>query len=475
MRPKRANKRGGRGGSRRGKVRIVRARRDPDRWPPPGSADWIDVHAVLGAGLDGREFAQRLEGADAGIRDKLMGVVARINLVNALDQETSFSSSWNRMQADALQVYLLCTCFDTLAGPTHFHHFHEWVSQEGQEPLVGVILSKLGTPTSPTPGWYTAATKRLGEEWLESHGVGRSFKRFFFDLPSVLRRELQQSYAVIKEDQEERGAWGGLPEETQLRRIVDYLFKLRRNTFTHQARIVPTFVPVQGLAGWVRFIRPDMWDYSVFLQNADQVRGEIALLRIVLIGAIRQMLGYPVDDAFCELHWKVERARRAIRLALRELIRNESLRSIFLRQWPVNLATAPPFARPNRLANAALGNLGRSRDVQFSWFFPLTADDDRTMREEIMDYVAEVERINSLVADFQKLSLSVRVWPKTKIAAYERLRESCRDGRWTDLGETIATNLYFVLESAPERLRLDPEKPTAHEEAPGGTRTHTVE
>jgi len=448
-----------------GKVRVIRAGPDPEKWPPAGATDLADLHGILGANIDALEFLDRVRSLDQATHDKIMGVCSRLQLVDAIQYESSFSTSWSRIQADALQVYLLCTCLDALAGQSDYRHFHEWVAQEEQQSLIEEIFAKKSSPAQPTPTWYRQVTEKLASQWLDEYGVSRGFRGFILSLPGALKTELINSYAILKEPREGRESWAGFSEDNRLRRVVAYLYELRRNTFTHQARIVPTFVPARGIAGWVRTIPRKAWDFTVYFTNANEVRGEVSLLRIVIIGAIRHLLGYPVDRAFVDLHWKVESMRRLIRLALRELEFNDALRCVFLRQWPVDLARAPKYARPARFARSALGKLSRSRKIDFSWFYPLTPEDDENVRQDIRTYLDGIERINTLVERFESLALRPRVWDKTKIAAHERIREAARDSQWTELGESIATDLYYVLGSAPESLARPRDRSSGSEAA----------
>jgi hypothetical protein len=431
-------------------VQIVQHSPDPDKWPPASATSLADLHGILGANIDGLEFHNRLRGLDEPTHGKILGVASRLQLVNALQHETVYSTSWNRVQTDALQVYLLCTCLDALASRSDYRHFHEWIAQEQQQQLLEEIFAETNSAAQPTPSWYKQVTEQLGTKWLNEYGVSRGFRGFILELPEALRTELIDSYTILKEPREQRDSWAGYSEDKRLKRVASYLYELRRNTFTHQARIVPTFVPAQGISGWVRTIPPGMWDFSVYFTKASEVRGEVSLLRIVIIGAIRHILGYPVDHTFVDLHWKVERMRRLIRLALRELNANDMLRCVFLREWPVDLATAPEYARPARFSGRTLRGLSRSRKINFSWFYPLTPEDDRGIRQNIHTYLDEIERINALIERFESLALKPKVLDKTKIAAHEKIRIATRDGKWTQLAEGIAADLYYVLESAPE-------------------------
>lgn len=436
------------------KPRIVFAKPETQekRWPPPTATSEIDIHSICGANINGEEFYRQLMALDQPTRDKIIGVASRLQLVNALQRETAFSANWSRIQSDALTVYLLCTCLDALAGQPSYQQFRDWIVRGEQQQLLENTLTEFDLGIRPLPDWYKQVTQKLGSTWLDTYGVSRNFRRLISDLPEPLRKELVNSYAIIREPAERLESWRTLTEEERLKRVTSYLYNLRRNTFTHQARIVPTIVPVHGITGTVCAIPAGMWDYAVYFTNTDEVRGEISLLRIVIIGAIRQLVRYPVDQEFVDLHWRVERMNKLLWRALSEIRYNEELRYGFLAKWPVNLAVAPKYMRPRRFVYKSLQYLATGKEVDFSWYYPLTKPEDREIRNDIRSYIAEIRRFNGLIEKFEQLALKPKVWDKTKIAAYKNIREAMRDGRWTELAERLDGGFYLALEGAPENI-----------------------
>src|SRR5690349_5540547 len=156
-------------------------------------------HDILGANIPEAEFHKRwaeIENSSPETTEKIAGACSRIQLIDAIQNDSRFSNPWEQIQSDALQVYLLCTCFDALAE-------------------------------KPVP---SKNTKQRPE-------VGKNYYKLFTQLPNVLQRELIEMYAVIEEPKEKLDDWSSLKKDDRLKRVVDYLYQLRRNTFTHNAKI----------------------------------------------------------------------------------------------------------------------------------------------------------------------------------------------------------------------------------------------
>lgn len=185
---------------------------------------------------------------------KIFGACSRLYLVNSLQKTKKNLGNWALINTDALQVYLLCTCLDALA-----------------------------------------------DENLE---VGARFTNLLNGLPQLLKNQLITSYAFINEPSEQLSTWENFRNEEKLNRVRDYLYKLRRSSFTHDAAIVPSALYTTGISGYMCFIPSGIWDYSVYYCYRRKFHSEITVLRLVIIGRIRIMLGLRVDQQFVHDYWK---------------------------------------------------------------------------------------------------------------------------------------------------------------------------
>ena len=213
------------------------------------------IYSVIGAEID-RDGLQNIFALINPLEQKqIFGACSRLHLVDSIQKTKANYDSWALINADALQIYLLCTCLDALAD--------------------------------------------------QSAGVNKRIKNLIFGLPQPLKHALITSYAIVKEPIENIAHWDGMSGEDRLQRVFEYIYKLRRNTFTHQAEILPSAFSVKGLIGYTLFIPPGIWeDNSVYFCHQSVQHSEPTLLRLIIIGKIRKMLRLTIDDEFVSYYWQ---------------------------------------------------------------------------------------------------------------------------------------------------------------------------
>jgi hypothetical protein len=222
--------------------------------------DINQIYAAIGAEIENVGLDKILEKIFDSDQSKIFGACSRLHLVNSLQKSKktldvrNLLDTWALVNTDALQVYLLCTCLDALAD--------------------------------------------------KNIGVGARFTNLLSGLPQVLKNSLISSYAIINEPSEDLTIWSGLPNEEKLNRVIDYLYSLRRNSFTHDAKIVPSALYITEISGYVGFIPSGVWGYSVYFCYQRKLHSETTVLRLVIIGTIRRMLKLRLDQQFIDAYWK---------------------------------------------------------------------------------------------------------------------------------------------------------------------------
>jgi hypothetical protein len=169
-------------------------------------------------------------------------------------------------QAAGLQVYLLCTCIDVLAGPDKFQSFESWLARRNN-PDDGAIARILGTLSSnldihQAAAFRSVASKVYLEAYVPRYGDTRAFRRFFTqDTPPALRKFLGEVLFISPQlDQYPRffppatwdaeySQWQSLDEEKRMRRVADYLYNQRRNPYTHNAKSNPPHPGTERVSG----------------------------------------------------------------------------------------------------------------------------------------------------------------------------------------------------------------------------------
>jgi len=463
---------------RKSKVRIVHSSprvKSPQEEIKSRQQDGLEIYSVLGANLDERDFFERwdrlgktpspseLEGLDkerikeielsrkkeAEIKEKIGSVCFRLRFVETLQHDNRFTEIYESFQSEALQIYLLCTCFDTLAGQSSHKRFDEWVSEKEDVDLLQTTPS--ATSNHELVAWYKQTTKRLFDKHLDDHGVSRNFRKLFNDLPDVLQNELVDSFAVVREN-ESNESWVKTPRDKQLRRIVDYLFA-RRNRYTHKSEVEPTSHSDIGIKGWVcfHFAEIDNKIYKICIANADEVRNERSLLIFILVGILRTLLGYQIDEQFPKLYWFIEKNIAQFRNILNELRRNYSLRSWYLSNQPVDLAKTPSSYRLYYFRTDSIDALLGNEKINLEWFFGMPATTlDADIRKNLRSYKKQVQNFNKLLNKYESQSRKPKAQDKTKIAAYERFCQRLKDVDLNIFTENIMGDFYYLLSNAPQ-------------------------
>jgi len=371
--------------------------------------DEREIYSLLGANIDEREFYARwaslgithspteLVGLDnediqkkeisrkrqKEIKEKIGSVCFRIRFVEALQYENRFTEKSENLQSDALQIYLLCTCLDTLAGQSSHKRFDDWLSEKDEMDLFKDMPKN--EENQELAKWYKQVTKNLFEKYLEEYGVSRNFKKLFSDLPNVLKNEIADSFIVIKEN-ESKESWIALHLDNKLQRIVDYLFA-RRNKFTHNSDVIPTLGSKQEF----HTLEFNNKKYKVFIAKSDAVRSETSVLRLVLVGILKNMLGYQLDEQFLKLYWFIEKNKKQFRDILNELRRNYSLQSWYLRNQFVDNLETISSDRLKYFRTEAFEALLANNETDLDWFFGIpNVSINKEIRKDLMEYIKQI-------------------------------------------------------------------------------------
>jgi hypothetical protein len=107
----------------------------------------------------------------------------------------------------SLEIYLLATCLDTLAGkPSSYKDFDKWLEDQAIEENVSVTQ-----------------VSKLFKDWRQEYGVNQTLKALFDRLPCTLITWLSANVQFRK--------YSGTPNLN--RKLFKYIFQQWRNPFTH--------------------------------------------------------------------------------------------------------------------------------------------------------------------------------------------------------------------------------------------------
>lgn len=253
---------------------------------------------VVGCGVDPAAFNRAFEEMPVEEQERIQRVANRVNLTLVMRHQTSihqnpFESAYESIMFDrwewrSIEVYLLCTCVDTLAGKAKHKMFPEWLRKRAvDEPL---LLKEID---------------RLHSQYLDEYGVGRTFRQLFDDVPMDVKGWLGENVSIRRSDQSISESSIGTEELIEL--LGKYFYEKRRNPYTHLSKTRQTWIAddtrIPSVDRW--WVTPasgtmfefrdgptgETWNFS-FRDGLD----EATILRVVIHATVLRLLGFEVSE-----------------------------------------------------------------------------------------------------------------------------------------------------------------------------------
>lgn len=180
-------------------------------------ADDFLLYRTFGCGVDQKVFNKKYLRLSDPEQERIQRVAIRswmiIQLRYRFQYERNFSfrgQDWSRLaykEKPSLEIYLLATCLDTLAGkPSNYKEFTEWLEEEITSEKISVN-----------------EVKEYFNCWRQEYGISQTLRNLFDDLPSVLTKWLSVHLQFEK--------YSGT--STLNRKLFKYIFNEWRHPFTH--------------------------------------------------------------------------------------------------------------------------------------------------------------------------------------------------------------------------------------------------
>jgi hypothetical protein len=238
------------------------------------------AHNLFGYKINEREFRKRFE--QCPDNEILQRVTTRLRLIDLLQfrmayRHGAFLDGTQQYLIDidikSLELYLLCTCIDTLSGETNFLDFPRWL-QVGEkvskktkyhinDDKIKAILEEGKQDLFDPDVFRNKAAKVYTEIYLSNFGITNGFLQFFDELPDIAKEILASSYFIsdlIKEDRlsdeidevteiegekgwtkysisliKEEEKWNNKNVNDKVNTIGLYFYRHRRNAYTHKS------------------------------------------------------------------------------------------------------------------------------------------------------------------------------------------------------------------------------------------------
>lgn len=328
------------------------------------------AHNLFGFQTNQRRFIEQLQQSDD--QNTLLNVTTRVYLTDLLRHRLRFDYSGRllagqllELLADrrlkALQLYLLCTCIDVLSSEYPFLDFAQWFIiqdpqskarhgiDEGEEQQMADILQDISGDLHDLETFRSTVARAYRHVYLPKHGVRRNFVRFFLELPDALRRLLADAYVIstplrfeelspgvqLKTWYREVTAWSRKSQKDRIKEIASYLYKHRRNPYTHRAYGKPPLVVKPWSEQFGNELGSQLEDRYTTLYVDEEQDGkhrkriiafkatpgedEALLLRLVVAIEWRARLGYDADDEYVQAFRTYQMRRESMYHAMSEM------------------------------------------------------------------------------------------------------------------------------------------------------------
>jgi hypothetical protein len=313
------------------------------------------MYRALGVGTAPFAFGRRavaLMDSDPSVADRIDAVADRMVFTDFLIDEVSrFIDSLPKPSVDAsrlyenvdsLEVFLLCTCVDTLAAGGAWEEFPAWLcsNREGVE-----CALQRPSQGAAAVDRYITTTDTLHSNYRLASGSSKGFADFFLSLPLLAKRFIGESILMVKGPfwdtnfSSRLRAWQKRPLDDKLNRLAREYFYEIRSQYAHASRVHPVSSPSllrrhDEAEARAEAISNRGWNLLLVYEtdHSDSVRmtllvkssaRESDLLTLALTSyVLHTKLGLRLPDIFPELVLSSIRAKHAIRSAILELERN---------------------------------------------------------------------------------------------------------------------------------------------------------
>lgn len=187
----------------------------------------MDIQRVFGCGIDKQTFKMKYESlSNPQEKMRLDRVAKRLQLTLSLRYRVGFYRSligqgqegytFTNKELPSMEIYLLCTCLDTLAGQPKHLNFDDWI--EAQENIEFKNKNDI---------------IKLYKQYNNEYGVGKNLKDLFINLPPIIKTWLSNNVAINRTKQPQPTT------QTDTNKLMVNLYKffynLWRNPFTHNS------------------------------------------------------------------------------------------------------------------------------------------------------------------------------------------------------------------------------------------------
>ena len=300
------------------------------------------AHRVAFRELTSEELSA-IESKNVDMLDRVNKAMSRVIFIDELRYSTQLDLT-DLLQChdrSTLETYLLCTCLDTLAGKDDYLNLQNWLIVTNDKvsgiPERNSLLHQSELERNDAlPLLFSSILPKMLKIYNSNFGVNQNLIQLIQGLPNDIKSKWAEAYAIYKEDSPNgKTSWDKKTVDEKLKKVfIDYLFKHRRNLYTHASKQFPEF-------GGIKIMRMALRDGNIELPPAQTHKlpgslsvtcnyGDEALfLREVVLACLAQKLGVLSPD-WIDLYRSAERQKRKFHALLYELNYNIQIMQLHL-------------------------------------------------------------------------------------------------------------------------------------------------
>jgi hypothetical protein len=366
-----------------------------------------EIYQALGCGISQRHFQECINNLSQKDREKLKRVAQRFWFTTKLKYEGSFwTNPYVPRQKEltiifdeipTLEIYLLCTCLDTLAGKSEYKAFEIWVRDQNF-PLDTVVS--------------VDQVIKLYEQYQEEYGINKNLKKLFLGLSSEVKSWLVEHVTIQPESSPNISPATSSAE--LITRLHKFYFDVWRNAYTHSSVTRKSGITIEFLEElghrpeWVlaqpspfNFAGKDRKKWNIYHKaNVDLA----LILRVVVYSASLQFLGIKPSKEIIGNYLSNLHRRRLSYWVIYEFKDNQSLLDFwvnvrFIRE---TLRITPIMEYLDRFIEYRFPTLASTSIKKLLKLLDPNDNFENQLIEPMQEYFQLVQEFNSIIASFNE-------------------------------------------------------------------------
>ena len=343
------------------------------------------VKRIFGCGIEPDVFQRRYLSLSEKDQGRLKLVAKRVWLTQKMRYELATYTNpvassdekyaLNYVELPSIEVYLLCTCLDTLAGQADHVEFVTWLRDKATSE--SLTLNEI---------------QRAYSQYQEEQGVGRNLRHLFETLPQVTKVWLAINVRLGPLKQQLSSKDEG--PEALMKQLYKYFYNTRRNAFTHESISGRTSVaadivePVEH-DGW--------WTGATFDFSHRRGIDEASILRVIIHSVGLKLLSIEPTQELVAANMKHHSRVNAAYAFLNEVDGNSLTLSYWTRLEEVRMNDFRTFLMCNGIPPLE----SKSTQVMIERYSQNSSFESQ-LCEMTSHYLDEVKKMNSAIIDFNK-------------------------------------------------------------------------